>query len=297
MTPDALPYGLPPDGYRLPDGTHVGGVSLQIADLERSLDYYTGVIGLRVVARTASTATLAAHGSADPLVHLQAKPGVLPVPRGGANGLFHFAILLPDRAALGRFIVHAANTGARFGSADHAVSEAIYLHDPDGLGIEVYADRPRDTWRHAGRELRMGTEPLDFSAVIDAAGGQAWTGAPAGTTMGHMHLHVGDLEAARQFFHGALGFDITVWHYPGALFFSAGGYHHHLGTNTWATGHAEPGTHARLLGWEVRVPAAADADAAAARLREHGYQVDRRDGVWTAADPWGTQFTLAAGTR
>ena len=297
MPPDALPYGLPPDGFRLPEATHVGAVTLQIADLDRSIDYYTRILGLRVVERTAASATFTAHDSADPLVRLQAKPGVRPVPHGGAYGLFHFALLLPERAALGRFIVHVANAGARFGSADHAVSEAIYLHDPDGLGIEVYADRPRDAWRHVDRELRMGTEPLNTSALIDAANGEAWTGAPAGTTMGHMHLHVGDLDEARRFFHGALGFDVTVWRYAGALFFSAGGYHHHLGANTWAAGRVDLRTHARLLEWQLRLPTSADADAAAESLRENGYRADRGGSGWVVADPWDTQFTLAAGTR
>lgn len=291
----SLAYGIPPAGYRLPDATHVGSVRLQVADLQRSIDYYTRVIGLRVVDRDASTAALAAQGEGRPLVRLQARAGTLPVPRRGAFGLYHFAVLLPDRAALGRFITHLAEIGERAGAADHLVSEALYLNDPDGLGIEVYCDRPRASWRHANRELAMATDPLDTAAVAAAGGDQRWTGAPAGTTIGHMHLHVGDLDHARRFFHDALGFDVTVWGYPGALFFGAGGYHHHLGTNTWAPGPAATDAHARLIDWELLLPSAADTSAAAASLTAAGHAPHEQDGAWTVADPWGTRFVLRIG--
>jgi catechol 2,3-dioxygenase len=253
MTTTPLDYGLPPAGYRLPDATRVGHVRLQVRDLQRSLDYYTAVIGLH------------------------ADPDTQPVPRRGVFGLYHFAILLPDRASLGRFVTHLAALGVRAGAADHLVSEALYLTDPDGLGIEVYADRSKASWRHAQRELAMASDPLDFAAVAAAGHGAPWTGAPAGTTMGHVHLHVGDLDEARRFYHGALGFDVTVWSYPGALFFSAGGYHHHLGTNTWSPGPAE------------------DAAAAAHSLLAGRYQAVPDGAIWTATDPWGTRVVLRQG--
>ena len=138
--------------------------------------------------------------------------------------------------------------------ADHAVSEALYLTDPDGLGIEVYADRPRASWTYRGDELVMTTEPLDIGGLITAGEGSDWGGAPDGTTMGHVHLHVGDLARAEAFYHRALGFDKTVWSYPGALFFSAGGYHHHLGTNIWSPGPSARADEAKLLEWELVVP-------------------------------------------
>ena len=139
--------------------------------------------------------------------------------------------------------------------SNHLVSEAVYLSDPDGLGIEVYADRPRGTWQHEGRQLVMATEPLDVEDVVRAGGGEPWSGMPAGTTLGHVHLFVGDLDAAARFYHEGLGFDKTVWSYPGALFLSAGGYHHHLGTNTWAVGAVPAGEgDARLLEWEIVLP-------------------------------------------
>ncbi|HYJ79167.1 MAG TPA: VOC family protein, partial [Longimicrobiaceae bacterium] len=212
-----------------------------------------------------------------------------PVPRRGRLGLYHFAVLLPDRAALGRFAGHVAGLRIPAGMSDHFVSEAMYLTDPDGLGIEVYADRPRSAWRYEGRQLHMTTEPLDVASLARAADGEPWSGAPAGTTMGHVHLYVGDLEAAEAFYHQALGFDKTVWSYPGALFLAAGGYHHHLGTNTWAA-HAPPAGEedARLLEWEIVVPSADDAAEAARSLEAHGYAVEWTSEGGVAPDPWGT---------
>jgi catechol 2,3-dioxygenase len=175
------------------------------------------------------------------------------------------------------------------------VSEAIYLWDPDGLGIEVYADRPRSEWRHQGPELFMTTEPLDVGSLLSAAGSGSWAGMPEGTTMGHVHLHVGSLAEAEGFYHAALGFDKTVWSYPGALFLAAGGYHHHLGTNTWAAGAppAGPGD-ARLLEWEIVVPAAGDAMAAVASCRAHGFDAEQDGEDWLVRDPWGTALRLVS---
>ncbi len=283
---------VPPPAFRLPGSTHVGLVRLQVGDLQRSIDYYERVLGLRAAPGEGAAAVLSAEGAGGALVELREKRGVSPAPRRGALGLFHFALLLPDRAALGRFIAHMAALGLRFGAADHLVSEAIYLTDPDGLGIEVYADRPRDTWQQRGDELAMATDPLDLPSLVDASGGVEWAGAPSGTTMGHMHLHVGDLSAGEAFYHRALGFDKVVWSYPGALFLSAGGYHHHLGTNTWSSGPPATDDQARLLDWELRVGADA-AVAAAASLRASGYTVERSGDSWSTADPWGTKLRLS----
>jgi catechol 2,3-dioxygenase len=211
------------------------------------------------------------------------------VPKRGRLGLYHFAILLPDRPGLGRFARHLADSGIYAGMSDHRVSEAFYLTDPDGLGIEVYADRPRGEWRHEDRQLLIATEPLDVEDVLRAAGGERWTGMPAGATLGHVHLFVGDLDAAARFYHAGLGFDKVVWSYPGALFLSAGGYHHHLGTNTWAAGAAPAGDgDARLLEWEIRVPTADDAAAALESLRAAGVPIERSGNGGVARDPWGT---------
>jgi catechol 2,3-dioxygenase len=181
--------------------------------------------------------------------------------------------------------------------SDHYVSEAVYLTDPDGLGIEVYADRPRSTWRHENGQLVMATEPLDVQSVVAAAGGTPWTGMPAGTTMGHVHLFVDDIARATAFYHDALGFAKTVWNYPGALFMSAGGYHHHLGTNTWAASapRAEAGD-ARLLEWVIGLPDAVSLRDAARSLEEAGHGVEWSEGNAIVRDPWGIRVRLALGT-
>ena len=287
-------YGIPPAAFRLPDETRIGGARLRVRDLERSLDYYQRVLGLQVQTRTADSAALGAPGGTPPLVRLQAKEGVRPAPRRGAFGLYHFAILLPERAALGRFAAHLSQLDVRAGMADHLVSEALYLTDPDGLGIEVDADRPRSEWQVAGRELAMTTEPLDVRDLLAAGGAQPWQGAPPGTTMGHLHLHVGSLDAAEAFYHVGLGFDKTVWSYPGALFFSAGGYHHHLGTNTWAPGPSAADDEARLLEWEIVVPHNTDSSDAARSLRAAGFAADDTGHGAVAADPWGTRVRIVA---
>jgi len=289
-----LSYGIAPPGYRLPDATRVGPVRLQIADLQRSIDYYERVLGLRVASREEGHAVLTSQFDDRPLVELSEKRGISPAPRRGAYGLYHFAILLPSRADLGRFIAHIASLGIRLGAADHWVSEAIYLTDPDGLGIEVYADRPREDWQVRGRELAMSTDPLDVESVVNAAMGVPWTGAPSQTTIGHVHLHVGDLEKAEAFYHAALGFDKIVWGYPGALFLSAGGYHHHLGTNTWSPGPSATDDQAHLLEWQLELPDAASARAAADSLKSRGYSVEPSGDDWRTSDPWGTRVAITS---
>jgi catechol 2,3-dioxygenase len=265
-----------------------------VADLERSLAYYDRVLGLQALQRDPQGATLGTREDATPLVRLSARPGAVPVPRRGRLGLYHYAILLPDRASLARFARHLASIGEYAGMADHLVSEAFYLTDPDGLGIEVYADRPRESWRVQGGRLAMATDPLDLDELTRAAGERPWAGAPAGTRMGHVHLYVDDLARAAQFYHAGLGLDRISLEFPGALFMSAGGYHHHLGTNTWAAGasRASEGD-ARLLEWMIRVPARDDVEAAAASLQSEGYEVRREQADALATDPWGTTLRLA----
>ena len=289
-------WGIAPRGHRLPVATRVGPVRLQVADLERALDYYGTVLGLAPTDRGAGTATLAAPGDDPPLVILEEGPGVRPVPSNGRLGLYHFAILLPTRADLGRFLRYLRERGIRAGASDHRVSEALYLRDPDGLGIEVYADRPRSTWEASGRELRMGTEPMDVEAVLRAGGDEPWQGMPAGTAMGHVHLHVGDLDRAAGFYHQGLGLDKIVWSYPGALFLSAGGYHHHLGVNTWAAGAPPAGEgDARLLEWTLELPDAGAVAVTAESLAAAGHPTEGSPrGDLVARDPWGTQVRVRA---
>jgi len=290
-----LEYGVVAPNYRLPDATHIGRVRLQVSDLGRSLDYYQRVLGLRVLETSGNRAVLGAQqGVGDaPLVELHAHTGVRSVPRHGLLGLYHYAILLPDRASLGRFLRHLGELGVRAGMSDHFVSEAVYLQDPDNLGIEVYADRPRSEWRHEQGQLSMATIPLDAESVVAAGGSHRWSGMPDGTTIGHVHLHVGDIAQAERFYHNALGFDKMVWSYPGALFLSAGGYHHHLGTNTWARGAASASDDdARLLEWDIVVPSESDVREAADSLDRASHDVRREGGHAVVKDPWGTQLRL-----
>lgn len=286
-------YGIAPAGQRLPASIRLGRVRLQVGDLDRSLGYYTDVLGLRVLDRSEGFAALGpAEGDGD-LIELHERKGAAPAPPGGRPGLYHFAILLPDRASLARFVGHLATAGARAGASDHLVSEALYLQDPDGLGIEVYADRPRSAWRRRDREIEMTTAPLNLADLRQAAGDTPWRGMPAGTVIGHVHLHVGDIDLAARFYHDELGLDKVVWSYPGALFLSAGGYHHHLGLNTWATGMRPPGgDDARLLDWEIVVPSAADAAAALESLESAGHPVERTGDGGAVTDPWGTELKL-----
>ena len=285
--------GIRPSEYRLPEATHLGTVRLQVASLDRSVAFYEKILGVRVIRRDTDSVSLGAHDGDREIVHLRQLKGARPVPRRGLLGLYHFAILLPDRASLGRFVAHLTELEVHVGMSDHFVSEAIYLSDPDGLGIEVYADRPRDAWRFDERQLYMTTNPLDVNDLVKAASGQRWTGMPAGTVLGHVHLYVDDIAQAEAFYHEALGFDKVVWSYPGALFMSAGGYHHHLGTNTWARGAPSASdVDARLLEWEIVVPTKQDAEEAARHVKSAGYPVREENGEWVLTDPWGTSLRL-----
>jgi catechol 2,3-dioxygenase len=288
-------YGVPPRGHRLPESTSLDGVVLQVADVDRSLHFYQDVLGLQVLEQVDRQAALGAQGSDRALVRLVERRGSHPAGRRARLGLFHFAILLPDRAGLARLVRHLSGTGIHVGAGDHHVSEAFYLSDPDGLGIEVYADRPREAWRRIGRELRMATDPVDVPSLLAAAGGSEWTGMPPGTVMGHVHLHVGDLDRAAAFYGDGLGFDRTTWSYPGALFLGAGGYHHHVGVNTWAgSAAASPGVDdARLMEWTLVVPDADSVAAVGASVASAGYPIDQATPeAFVAQDPWGTQVRV-----
>lgn len=291
-------HGVRPKGYRLPEATHLGRVRLQVADLDRSITFYEQVLGMRVIRRSVDSAALGPHGEDREIVHLRQLSAARPVPRRGLLGLYHFAILLPDRASLGRFVAHLGEIGAYAGMSDHFVSEAVYLTDPDGLGIEVYADRPRGAWRYDERQLYMTTNHLDVEDLIKSARGERWTGMPPGTVLGHVHLYVDEIATAEAFYHDALGFDKVVWSYPGALFMSAGGYHHHLGTNTWARGApAATDADARLLEWEIVVPTSNDADEAARSVKAASYPAKQEGSEWLLTDPWGTGLRLVPESR
>jgi catechol 2,3-dioxygenase len=282
------------EGYRVPAETRVGKVRLAVSNLERSLAFYEGVIGFRVVERTASRAALGSKGSEKVLLELEERPGLRPLasPR---LGLYHFAVLLPTREALGSFAAHLAKLGVRAGSADHLVSEAFYLVDPDGLSVEVYRDRDRSEWRFDGSELMMAVDPLDMAGLIRAGSGAAWDGLPAATTMGHMHFYVGEMEAGRAFYGAGLGLDVMARLGDAATFLSAGGYHHHVAINTWARGASVAGEgDPRLLEWELVVTASGEVERVSRSLESTGCVADRSEAKVRFRDPWGIMVSLVA---
>jgi catechol 2,3-dioxygenase len=276
----------------------MGAVRLTVADLAGARGFYRDAIGLSELGPEDGVARLGTAGdSAQPVVELVGDPDAPPRPRG-TSGLFHLAILVPTRADLARALQRVAEAGWRLsGASDHLVSEALYLSDPEGNGIEIYRDRPREEWPVRDGVLQMDTLPLDLDGVLgELRREDAEAAMPAGTRIGHVHLNVGDLTAAEAFYSGALGFDVTVRGYPGALFVSAGGYHHHLGLNTWA-GEGAPPPPAGSLGlnrFEVVLPGAAQLAAEEDRLREAGFEPVHEDDRVRVADPSGNEVVLSA---
>ena len=269
---------------------HIGRVALVVADLERSVRFYSDVIGLALLDRDDTVARMGVAG--EPLLLLHGQPGATPVRR--ATGLYHFALLLPSRADLGDTLHHLITVnGPISGYADHAVSEAIYLTDPDGHGIEMDRDRPRAEWINPNGTLKLTTEPIDFEGVLAARSGQ-WHGLPPGTMMGHIHLQVASIPATEQFYLGLLGFDLMARYGSGASFISANGYHHHLGANTWAGVGLPPAPNdaARLLWYEIRQPDTAAIEVLAGRLNTAGYLFEREDDGLRVSDPSGIAIRL-----
>ncbi|GIK72089.1 MAG: catechol-2,3-dioxygenase [Chloroflexota bacterium] len=270
-----------------------GAVRLVVRDLDRSLRYYQERIGLRLLRREDGAAALGADQ--DVLLTLVEQPDALPVQRG-RTGLYHFALLTPDRVALSRVLNHLLATQTPIdGASDHGVSEALYLSDPDGHGIEIYRDRPRREWPFVKGSLGMTTDPLDVRGLVAADRTRApWEGIDPHTVMGHVHLHVADLAAAEHFYVDLLGLDLMQRFGGQAAFVSAGGYHHHLGLNTWAGIGAPPPppTAARLLDFQLVVPNSMILTEIVDGLRISGIEVNATDEGWSVLDPSGNRILL-----
>jgi len=277
----------------IPADTRMGAVHLTVGDLERSLTYYRDSIGLSVLARDGARATLGAGNTR--LLELVEEPGAQPAP--GRTGLFHFALLLPDRRSLARWLAHAVRERVRLsGASDHFVSEAIYLSDPDKHGIEIYHDRPRERWEGKVAE-RMGTDPLDLNgllAELDEPESEPFERQPEGTTMGHVHLQVSHIAPSVEFYRDVLGFGLMAEYAGQAVFLSAGGYHHHVGANTWRSGGALPPLpgSAALRRFEIVLPDAAERDALAGRIATDGVDVEDDPAGPLARDPSGNALVL-----
>jgi catechol 2,3-dioxygenase len=277
-------------------GTSLGAVSLTVSDLGRSRAFYEAALGLSVRETDDGALAFAVPGGPD-LIRLYGDPSAPALDRR-ATGLYHQAILFETRLDLAHALARLAEAQWSLdGVADHLVSEALYLSDPDGNGIELYRDRPREEWRYDGGQLQMATLPLDLRNLADelaAADGPQST-VPAGTAIGHVHLQVASIPDAEAFYHGVLGFDVTTRGYPGALFVSAGGYHHHLGLNTWHSAGSGPAAAGSvgLRSYEVVLPDRVELDRVVERVGEAGLPAERRDDHSVAVtDPSGILVVL-----
>jgi catechol 2,3-dioxygenase len=271
----------------------LGPVELSVSDLNRSVTFYRTLLGMIVLDQEHAAVTLGLPGH--PLLVLTERPGARPAPPT-SPGLYHFAVLLPSRADLARWVQHASRLGVRLGQGDHLVSEAFYLNDPDGHGIEVYRDRPRETWRWQGGEVQMAGDPIDIQGLLAEPGADVpFAGLPQGTVMGHVHLRVTDLAATEAFYRGVLGFDV-VSRWPGALFVSVDGYHHHFGLNVWQSEHRPPAPQdaSQLQRVNLHLPEVSALNALDARLRAASIPMTREGNVLEVNDPAGNTLRFHA---
>jgi catechol 2,3-dioxygenase len=276
----------------LPAETRMGPVELTVSDLDRSLTYYQEAIGLQVRERSNGSASL---GGDSELLVLHEQPGARPAPRN--TGLFHFALLVPARRDLAAWLAHAIREQVPLtGVSDHFVSEALYLRDPDEHGIEIYADRPRAIWE--GQVARLTTEPLDLENLLGELpdpDSEPFERLPTATVMGHVHLQVADIPEAVGFYRDVLGFDLTASLGAQAAFLSAGGYHHHVGANTWNSAGAPPPPEgsAALQRATIAVPDNSARDEALRRVADAGQEPEETSDGPVVRDPSGNRLLLA----
>tara|TARA_R110002020_G_scaffold448986_1_gene661938 strand:- start:935 stop:1789 length:855 start_codon:yes stop_codon:yes gene_type:complete len=269
----------------------IGTVTLRVRDLDAVSSFYQRVLGLTSIADSDKNITLAANGT--PLIRLYGDPALSPRDPRQA-GLFHTAFLMPSRADLGRWLSYVRSADIQLqGASDHIVSEALYLSDPEGNGIEVYADRPVSSWRDQDGNIQMATERLDVEDLLQVAAQTDWAGFPEGGSIGHVHLQVGDTAVANRFYRDVLGFDVTV-DYPGATFYGSGGYHHQLAGNVWNSRGATVRTSGMAGIEEVEILARDISIVTSLIGRAEGMAIDHTNemsGV-KLLDPWGTAIRI-----
>ena len=273
--------------------TFVGQVNLKVQNLERSLAFYREVIGFEVIEQTDSSANLTADGKTV-LLSIQQSNNLIPK-QGKTTGLYHYALLLPKRSDLAEIVQHFREIGLRFGSSDHLVSEALYLSDPDGNGIEIYIDREPSDWDWDNGEVAMAVDPLNFADLLSGGEQQRWKGLPAGTVMGHIHLHVSELVKTEEFYSKGLGFEVVNRYGEQALFISDGKYHHHIGLNTW-NGVGAPAPSPNSVGLEsftIMFPNEEKKNKIIAQLKNIGASVTEENGLTIATDPSGNRIHLS----
>ncbi|KEK26286.1 VOC family protein [Bacillus gaemokensis] len=272
--------------FQLHPSTTLGVVHLHVSNVKTSLAFYTDVLRLNVIQEEGTIVTLGNENN-EPLLIIEEKEEVLPKQRS-RTGLYHYAILLPSRQDLANILRHLVEkVYPLHGGADHYFSEAIYLSDPDGNGIEIYHDRQREVWRDEKGELPFVSNPLDGEGLLQQ--GSTWSGFPSGTVMGHVHFHVADLEEARRFYVDGLGFEVTIPARNGALFVSAGGYHHHIGLNTWQ-GEGVPPQMPNSVGLKYFTIVLADEkqkEQVCESLKYIGKAATYKDGILQVEDPFG----------
>jgi catechol 2,3-dioxygenase len=267
--------------------TSIGAVYLKVSDLKRSVQFYQDVVGFKILSENEQKVELTTNGHS-PLLVLEKIPNAVILPRKNTTGLYHFAILVPTRKDLSLSVRNLIKHNLHVGQADHLVSEALYIADPENNGIEIYVDRPRNEWAYSENgEVRMAVDPIDWQGLIDEAGDAEWSGLAEGTVMGHIHLHVADLKAAEQFYCGILGFNIMAQMANSALFLSAGGYHHHLGMNIWAgIGAPQPPDNAAgLRYYTIVLPDKAALEEVLTKLRNADITVELLGESWFVQDP------------
>lgn len=280
--------------HRIHAGARIGQVTLKVSNLERSIQFYSEVVGFRLLHQTQETAELTVDGK-NPLLTLTYIPDATILPRRTSAGLYHFAILVPDRMSLGLVLRNLIAHKIEIGQGDHAVSEALYIRDPDNNGIELYADRPREGWQRDSEGFYvMGTDPIDVDGLLSLSENIPWDGLPHGTVIGHVHFHVSNLRRAEEFYCDLLGFELTARYDSSAAFVSAGGYHHHIGLNIWAGEGAPPASEdaVGLDHYEIVLPDRAALETLLGRLTAAGYSVRESDGAAYVKDPFQIQMKL-----